>query len=416
MKWPKSIQSRFVAAYMLLALCSCVLFGIIAVIAVEGIEVHLVDNRLMRVADWALPRYTAGLPLEMPDDLSFYHGDSIPQSLRGLTPGIHEVTVNGVGLNVLAGSDVAGNYVVVDHDSDYEEVEFVVYSMVAAGFLIFLTLSLFLGSYVARRFVSPINILANAVIDTESREELPFLSNEDEIGTLARAFEARTVELRQYLDRERFFTGDVSHELRTPLTIITGSAEILLSLAEQNPDIRVQSERILRAAREAAECVNVLLLLAREPDLIDNAEIPVSEVIAAEIERCRFLTGDKPIKLESRIEADFLVFARLELLAAAVGNLIRNACQYTESGSVVVKVGDRTVTVEDTGPGLPEAVLERIAGQHPLTRQAGSAGSGLGLSLVKRIAEHLGATLSASERSGGGTAISIRFPPDLTKS
>ncbi|MDT1878265.1 two-component sensor histidine kinase, partial [Acinetobacter baumannii] len=83
-----------------------------------------------------------------------------------------------------------------------------------------------LGGYVGRRIVIPMRELADAV--TQGASPLPHASRADELGVLARALDAHTSQLRAFLDRERFFTGDVSHELRTPLTVIMGAAEILM--------------------------------------------------------------------------------------------------------------------------------------------------------------------------------------------
>ncbi len=102
MRIGSSLQRRIVAAYLLFALGSCVFFVLIAAVAVEGIEVRLVDDRLMNVASWASPRNAAGLPVEMPTGLIFHHGESIPLSLRGLPPGVQEEFVDGIGLHVLA--------------------------------------------------------------------------------------------------------------------------------------------------------------------------------------------------------------------------------------------------------------------------------------------------------------------------
>lgn len=414
MKRSDSLQHRIAIAYLLFALGSCAFFAVLATVAVEGIETRLVDERLMNVAAWASPRHAGNLPIEMPTGLSFHHGDSIPRSLRGLSPGVHEVVVDGVMLNVLSGNDATGNYVVIDHDSDYDKIEFVVYSMIGAGLLGFLVLSLFLGRHVAKRFVNPITTLATAVRD-KTPSELPLLDNDDELGMLARAFAGRTAELKQYLERERFFTGDVSHELRTPLTVILGAAELLVAHTAGQPALHAPSERILRAASEASDCVTVLLLLARTPDLIEAPETAIGPLILAELEHCQPLVRNKPVVLEYMADANVSVAARRELLAAAIGNLIRNACQYTLEGVVRVRLSRNSVAVEDTGPGVPAAVRAHLLKQPVAASDNGSAGSGLGLVLVARICEHLGATLHLAERAGGGSVFTIAFPPDLTK-
>ncbi len=409
MKWFRSLRRRVVVTFVLLATSACLLFAIIASVAVEGIEVHLVDDRLASVAAWASPRHAGNLPVEMPAGLSFYHGASIPKSLRNLPLGVHEISVDGADLQVLAGKDTLGDYVVVDNASQYEKVELVVYSAIGIGLLGFLLLSLFLGRYVARRIVTPITTLADATRDEHSVSSKALLTRKDEIGDLARAFETRTQELKDFLDRERFFTGDVSHELRTPLTVIIGAAEVLMTQTGEQPALHAASERILRTAKEAADSITVLLLLARTPELIDAPETQLSNVIRSEVERSQAIVAQKPVKLTYSINSDFSVFARRELLAAAVGNLIRNACQYTAEGRVNVLVDEGAVVVEDTGPGIPDFVLARLNKGAPVSEPAGSAGSGLGLALVMRICEHIKADLHGSLRPEGGTRFSLRF-------
>ncbi len=409
MKPSDSLRRRIVTAYLLFALACSLFFAIVTAVIVEGIEVRLVDERLMEVAAWASPRHAANLPVEMPAGMSFHHGESIPVSLRNLPAGVQDIEVDGTDLIVLAGRDAAGPFVVVDHESDYEAVELAVYSLLGVGLLGFIGLSLLLGVFVARRFVTPIIKLSEAV--AERRPELPLQDNNDELGVLARAFAAHTSEMQQFLDRERFFTGDVSHELRTPLTVISGAAEILMIEAAGNSVLYGPAERIYRASLGAADSVAILLLLARSPTLIESDEVSLADVVKEEVALYQGLVGNKPVTLHYGGGDDFSVRAPRKLVCAAIGNLIRNACQYTDEGSVTVTLERDCVLVQDTGRGLPEqvrAMLDGGAGQSGQAH-AGSAGTGLGLALVKRICEYLGATLDVSAVSSKGTAFRIRF-------
>ncbi|WP_229506941.1 sensor histidine kinase [Pseudoduganella rivuli] len=402
----ESLKRRVAIGYTLYALGFVLFFTFIAALAVEGIEEHLVNNRLRDVEVWAAPRSIAGLPVEMPAGLSFHRGADIPRSLRGLPGGLQEKHVDGVGLHILAGSDTHGDYVVVDHTSDYEKVELVVYSMFAASFIGFLAFSWFLGGYVARRLVTPVEELAAAVAG--GARELPLQQRDDELGCLARAFAAHTDELRAVLERERFFTGDVSHELRSPLTVIMGAAEVLMANSS-NPATQTAAERIYRAAQDAAGCVHVLLLLARAPDLTHMDEVDMASVAQREVDAYRPLLANRPVRLSYEGGAPFGVRAPRELCAAAVGNLVRNACQYTEQGEIMVRLDGRRVIVEDSGPGLPPAVRAALAGQAAAPPSGASAGTGLGLALVRRICSYVGATLELKDRPGGGSIFTLDF-------
>jgi signal transduction histidine kinase len=404
----ESLGKRIVKAYLLFAVAFSLFFAMVAAVVVEGIEVRLVDDRLEGVAAWAMPRHAAGLAVEMPAGLSFHHGDEIPLSMRGLAPGIHDIDVDGIGLQVFAGQDSNGPFVAVDHESDYEKVELAVYSMLLLSLLGFMAMSVMLGRYMARRFVTPIVDLSTAV--EERRPDLPLLANNDELGILARAFAGHTAELKQFLERERAFTGDVSHELRTPLTIISGAAELLMLEHKEKPASYAASERIYRAAREAAQSVDVLLLLARSPELIESEQFALAPLLRDEVARYQVLVANKPVALEFDGGADFTICAPRRLVAAAVGNLIRNACTYTDHGVVSVSLEGRCIAVRDSGRGLPAEVFQMLASDATGQRLRGSDGTGLGLALVKRICLQLQARLDVTPHEGGGTVFKLFFP------
>ena len=400
-----SLKRRIVVAFVLFGLGASAFFAFVAAIAVEGIEVQLVDKRLEATVAWAAQRHAAGLDVDMPAGLRFHRNQAIPAPLRGLSVGVHKVDAGATRLHVLAGQDARGKWVLVDHESDYDKIELVVYSMFAAVFVGFMLLASLLGRFLGARVVTPISELAQSVRGDGVPPALT--GRTDELGVLARALETHTAELRTFLDRERHFTGDVSHELRSPLTVIMGAAEILMQ-AGAPAATRARVERIYRAAQEAAECVTVLLLLARAPALSTLAPVDIDAIARDEVDKYRALLAAKPVTLSYLGGPALTVRAPRELCAAAIGNLVRNACQYTDQGAIVVRLLAGQVVVEDTGPGLPAAVVATLgSGGAP---SSGSGGTGLGLALARRICDFLGAGFAYEPRPGGGSRFILSFP------
>jgi signal transduction histidine kinase len=399
-----SLKRRILLAYLCHAVCFVAFFALTAVLAVEGIETHLVDQRLRETARWALPRYRGGMPVEMPAGMSFHYGAAIPRSLRHLGNGVHDVEVDGVGLHVLSGSDEDGPYAVVDHQSDYDKVELVVYMMFGLGFLGFAGFSYLLAGFVVRGVVTPVTALAHAVLGGEM---LSASGGPPEVRQVAQAFSEREAELRSALQRERFFTGDVSHELRTGLAVVMGAAEVLSVQHPAGPSA-APTERILRAARAASDTVGVLLQLSRapSPELADI--VAVDHIAAAEVQRAQHLVRHKQVHLAYMGGDAFTARVPRQLCEAAIGHLIRVACECTMEGSVSVRLDAGQVVVEDTGPGLPAAVRCALQGDD-MPSPTGSAGTGFGLGIVQRICDHLQCSLSVSDRAGGGTVFALRL-------
>jgi hypothetical protein len=400
-----SLRRRITAAYALYALGMVICFTLITTFTVEGIEGHLVDARLRQAALWAVPRHAAGLTVEMPAGISFHQDQEIPHALRDLADGMHDKHIEGHGLHILAGSAEGRPWVVVDHQSDYDKVEVVVYSMVACCMMGFLVFSYFLAGHLARGVINPLAALSDAVA---SGQPLPDIVHPRELAELARALNERTCSLHQALERERCFAGDASHELRTALTVILGAAEVLQAQQGANCSEKSPVQRIRRAATEAGELVQVLLLLARAPTAAHAAPVDIGAIVAKAMARHAALASAKGVRLRLADSLAFTVHAPAELCAAAVGNLIQNACIYTEAGEVAVRYRARQVVVEDTGGGLPAAVLAAIADQAAPPSQ-GSAGTGLGLSLTQRICSYLGGSLAYEPTPAGGSRFTITF-------
>jgi len=220
-------------------------------------------------------------------------------------------------------------------------------------------------------------------------------------------------------DHERRFTADASHELRTPLAALTAQAQVALR-ARDTAERDHALEQIIQGCKRASRLVEQLLTLARIDPLQQQVRPDFSPVsfgtlvtgICAD-QGAAALLKDISFELESPQEATLI--GNADLLRILLRNLIDNALRYTPvGGHVAVHVREEPthveLTVTDNGPGVPvtekEHIFERF---HRLAGQE-TEGSGLGLSIVARIAHlhHAIITLSDAPR-GTGLQVSVRF-------
>lgn len=397
-----------VAAYVLLAVIIVGFFTGAAFFVVAKIEKELIDKRLAHAAElWAVDSYSVVQSQTL--DLSFFKGSLIPQALQTLAPGTHELKLNGRALHVLLGETNGERYAVVDDQSDFESIESSSYITLGIAFLGGIGLAILIGRVTANRVILPLTKLASSVQNDRIDGSLPGLEATDEIGVLARAINDRTTQLSLALQRERWFTADVSHELRTPLTIMLGAAEILTSRLQDRPDLLFMTERIRRNAADTAQQVGALLQLARAPENTDCVLVDLRPLIEHELERCLPLLRGKSLELKLVADEKVMVNAIPELITIAVSNLLRNACQHTEQGVITIYLKSSRIVIEDSGTGLPDAVQARLFDRFVRGDDDFTDGSGLGLSIVKRVADHLGWGVQHEPNPNGGSRFTLQL-------
>ncbi|MCG6876280.1 MAG: HAMP domain-containing histidine kinase [Betaproteobacteria bacterium] len=406
-----SLRRRITAAYALLAFVLCAVFATVAALTIEALEEDVMDIRLSAELDRLVTRMRQGLPTDLPVGTELLQGFTIPAEIRKLSPGVHEVIVGERALRVLVRGEGDERLVLADDQSKFVQIENEALFALVAAFLGCMALAVVLGRITASRVIAPLTALADAVQRDAVREEPVSHDATDEIGVLARAFAARTADLRRFLIRERVFTGDVSHELRTPLTVILGAAELLVASLKDRPELLKAAERIQRTTRDTAERVTALLLLSRSPEALDAPRIDLGLLVEQELEHCKPLLLGKRVDLRVDVSGQVWAFARPELASMAIGNLLRNACQFTEQGEVSVKLTPGLVVVEDTGAGIPKSVRDQLFERFVRGSSEAVTGTGLGLAIVKRVAEHLGWDVRLEDRPGGGSRFLLSFPP-----
>lgn len=412
MKRSLTLARRIALSFIGLAILVAGTLGIVSYVSVEAIEEVVFDAQLARTADRLISLHERGEATagQVPAGMQFLAGDEIAPTLRGLSDGTHELQFDGRIVHVLLRSAGATRYAVVQEIDEFEHTEEVIFRALAVGFVCSVLFAAALGTLAARRMIAPVSALAAAVDRNASAEQLPSLTAQDEIGRLARAFARRTDELERFLARERLFTGDVSHELRTPLTVMLGAAEILVGQLQDRPAQQAAAERVRRVAEETTMRVAALLLLSRATESLDAPRIKLNDLVQAELERCQPLLAGKPVRCALEANGEVEAEVRPELAGIVIGNLLRNACQHTEQGYVLVRLEPGRAVVEDSGSGMPPAVRARLFERFVQGNGTAHDGVGLGLSIVKRVVDHIGWQIRLELPETGGSRFVLEFP------
>lgn len=271
--------------------------------------------------------------------------------------------------------------------------------------------------------VGKITVAAEAIGSGRLERRLGDDGRTDEVGELARTFDAMQGRIDTSMTAQRRLLSDVSHQLRTPLTVARGYLEVLQRTGTDQPG-RVEEtvEVVIDELDHMRTLVERLLLLGRamEPDFLAPELIEVRSLLT-DVHEASAVLAERRFELapvpDLVIEADpgKLRGALLNLLDNAVrvtgpGDTIRISVVYPGSSPGGAGAGELELVVEDSGPGIPaeqrEAVLRRFA--RPGARD--SDGSGLGLAIVKAVAETHGGRVALGQSSLGGARVAIVLP------
>jgi two-component system, OmpR family, sensor histidine kinase MprB len=270
------------------------------------------------------------------------------------------------------------------------------------------------GWAVARNGLRPVRRLTLAVEDiarTEQLDPIPVEGN-DEVARLAQAFNAMLAALSASQARQRQLVADAGHELRTPLTSLRTNLDLLAqadsSLSEQSrrellTDVRAQ-------ITEMTTLIGDLVELAREEPATPSVEpVELAAVVSQAVTRVRRRTTTVEFVVETE---PWWVTGDPAALERAITNLLDNAAKWSpEGGRVDVLLRQGTVMVADQGRGISQADLPHVFDRFYRSAESrGMPGSGLGLSIVKAVADRHGGDVHAGQGPDGGAAFWFHVP------
>jgi signal transduction histidine kinase len=264
----------------------------------------------------------------------------------------------------------------------------------------------------ARREWRPVTALARLIDGWDQHPDLAALSPERlsrrtdaAIASLARGLHGFATRIAGYTERERNFTRDASHELRSPLTVIKMSVDMLAEEQSLSDFGERSLQRIRRSTREMEALVEALLILARESDNgVDDEVFVVNDALRHELDFARDMLVGRPIELQLEEPSRFALRGSPRVFAVLFWQLIRNACQQTERGRVVVTVMPGMVVVANQSEPLTEP---GNGGKMPLY---GADRHGFELAIAQRISDRFEWPLELKTRPGSQNVASIRFP------
>lgn len=412
------LRARFTAAHLVVVLLLGGAFTLSVMYMIEKMEEELLETRIRASLDHFVEAWQRD-PSTPPPDIVGTRGmvvpagavETLPTALQRLPPGIHDDIKIEDREYFVGRHDVGDTRLYLLFDIEPVEV-------LETRIMLFATLCILLGSSVAilvarrlsGRVLRPVSELADYMSSmTPGAPRQPFSRRygDPHIDSMADAFERYLQRIDDFIAREQALTEDISHELRTPLTVARGAVTLLLESKELAPQARQRIERIDRAARQMQELTEAILFLAREDGGGGIVAVDLRQIIGDVIESRRETAERSGVTIEVRQLAAQTVMAHAGMAMSVVGNLLDNAIRHGGAGTVVVTLADSSLTIEDHGPGLPEA--QRLTPGARRGRGADSIGHGLGLHIVGSLCERLSWTLHIDSATTG-TRVVIRFP------
>ncbi len=289
-------------------------------------------------------------------------------------------------------------------------------------------LTALIGYRLIRRTLLPVRQMTETVQEIQKDGDLSRRigvsqeTGKDEFYQLAGTFDGMLESLDQAFRRERQFTSDVSHELRTPVSVILAQCEVSLNRNDLSDEQREEILLIRKKAGEMSRMISQLLLLARADQgrqQLNKEEINISELTEMIVEEQKMLAQGRKIEIHTEIEQGITGYLDESFYIRMLDNLISNAVSYGKEGGNMkvtlhqIPFGVRG-TVEDDGIGISREdqahIWERFYRvDASRTGKEDGSHSGLGLSMVKWIAQAHGGNVRVESELGKGSCFTFEL-------
>ena len=289
--------------------------------------------------------------------------------------------------------------------------------------VLFIIFVVIVGYRIIKNAFKPVKQISNTALeikrskDFSNRIELED-SNDDEIHKMASTFNEMLDTVEEVFIHEKQFSSDVSHELRTPITVILAQSDYALQYSDTFEEAKESLEVINRHAKRMTNLINQIMELSKleRQKEIEKEKINLSNIVLQLLEDYKPLLESKNLNLIYNVEKDIRIQGNKIMLERVFLNILMNAVKFTKTNIEVslTREGKTAVLkIRDDGIGISEEnkkfIWERFYQVNDSRNKEENKGSGLGLSMVKKIVDLHSATIDLESEIEQGTCFTIKF-------
>jgi len=289
--------------------------------------------------------------------------------------------------------------------------------------VLFLIFVVIVGYRIIKNAFKPVKQISDTALkikrskDFSNRIELED-SNDDEIHKMASTFNEMLDTVEEVFIHEKQFSSDVSHELRTPITVILAQSDYALQYSDTFEEAKESLEVINRHAKRMTNLINQIMELSKleRQKEIEKEKINLSNIVLQLLEDYKPLLESKNLNLIYNVEKDLRIQGNKIMLERVFLNILMNAVKFTKTNiEISLTREDKTAVlkIRDDGIGISEEnkkfIWERFFQVNDSRNKEENKGSGLGLSMVKKIVDLHSATIDLESELEQGTCFTIKF-------
>ncbi len=335
---------------------------------------------------------------------------------------LNGIPIRQIQTPIINKEKVVGYLVVAMSLEDFEIVQ-ILKNILLISYPLILILLFLNARFFAGKSIKPVS----TIIDTSSqitkdnlKTRIPLPVNKDELYVLSQNINNLLDRVENAIEREKQFTSDASHELRTPLAVMKGTMEVLIRKPRDQKEYEEKINFCITEVDRLNHMVDQLLLLARfenQKQNIKNETIYLNAIILDNLTRFSSKIENKKLKVNTEFSEDFYIQSDNYLVSIIFSNLISNAIKYSHDNGEIVLQLEKTpteiiFTVSDNGIGISEQDVNKIFNsfyRSDISNHPEIKGTGIGLSIVKRLCDLLNVEIKVKSKLNEGTCFILKF-------